>query len=340
MAEVLTTTIINSATSPAFANGKRFYTDSTVAANPVLYIARHFKFDKNSIKSIYKRAYKAPQMFKVTFDMAALLTASSTTKDSTTTINPNVARITLYVRLAQASQSSLYANDFVFKGKPFTFEFPIKSTDTATTLGDRVVQIAKKNQIFFYDHELLDISNAAGTLTISGTDCYQMIKEADLELYNESAKTYDCCATFGQFETSSYGTVVQQGDEGFGSYDVMIHNYRLPTGANLRFAGINKDETPGIDKKYSQYTIRVCTDRGVVPGMVAGSTASAITEHTFFVDADVTTAWETALATIGTIETIDKDLDDVTVEDSVLEASVGNATKVKAAETTAHGTKN
>ena len=42
------------------------------------------------------------------------------------------------------AQDAFYANPFVYKGKPLTIEFPVKTTDDGDTLVNRIVKIAKK----------------------------------------------------------------------------------------------------------------------------------------------------------------------------------------------------
>jgi hypothetical protein len=44
------------------------------------------------------------------------------------------ARFLLYVGLSMNAQDAFYANEYVFKGKPLTIEFPVKATDDGDAL--------------------------------------------------------------------------------------------------------------------------------------------------------------------------------------------------------------
>jgi len=93
----------------------------------------------------------------VTFDMSSL--ANSDEKIKT-------ARVVLYVGLSMNSQDALYANDFVYKGKPLYIEFPFSNKEQATAIAARVVSIAKKYFLFTMQEKILDvINNGNGTVT-------------------------------------------------------------------------------------------------------------------------------------------------------------------------------
>ena len=337
-------TIINSLTDPAFANvptsaaggadiksHSRFWVET--ATDPILRIAKHFQFKKSNVEAIYKREYADPVLFKATIDLTSMVSATTDT----------VGRIALYIRLS-GSNNSYYSNDFVFKGKPFYIEFPIKAGEAADVLATKIVKIAKKYQSTIYEEPLLNVyaGTKTGTvdttaanntaLVIEGIDEYQTIQLVKAQLYNDTVLTY------GAFEDKVDGTILKQGKEGFGTYRRIIKDLRLPTAANTRFFGIARDEMPLLGGKYDEYIIDMCTNRGVLGTDAVGDVVQSKTTHVFYVlQGDVSNAFKTALDSIGTIVTVDKDADDVSLSTDTIEEAEQNPAKTIAAEGTAHG---
>lgn len=355
-----TNTIINSLNWPGFKqvnaeehtdldSKKRFWVDETT--NPdtkILRIARDFRFDKANVVAVYKRAWEAPELFKVTFDLSKLIAARPTNKEI-------VGRVELYVRLS-GSNNSYYANDSVYKGKPFYVEFPVKMADTDATLAKSIVKIAKKYQNMVYEYPLINVytSNAQGVadpagtcVTFEGTDEYQLITKAELQYYNESARTFDCCASFGEFNTLADGVVVVQGEQSFGTYRQIMKDLRLPTAANTRWDRIAIDETPIPGAHYNQYIIYQCVNRGIMGSDAVGDLVKSRTHHVFYVldnggeaATNPAKAFEEALAKVidddAIKEVVDKDYDDVALTKEDIEKSYG----VSGAEGTAGSVKN
>lgn len=268
-----------------------------------LQIKRHLTFLKDNVLHIYKRAATDPQLAQATVDLSGIT-------------DPGIYRIAMYVRL-QGSNNELYANDYVFKGKPFFIEFTKKSdSETAAQLATRVVKIAKKYQHMMYDHTLLKFSNSGAVVTIDATDEFQLFLEVELQQFDETAGIQQsCCANSGDFVTidtidadspAHQGNVVlvHQGVPGFGTYRQIIKDLRLPTPDNRRWMGIIQDETPVYGNKYDQYTIIYCKKVGVQGMDHVGDIVTAETSHIFFVNHALQSDWETALAKIGTIEEV------------------------------------
>ena len=99
--------------------------------------------------------------------MITLVTADS--KD----VQEGNYRIVLYLGLSMNSQDSFYANDFVYKGKPLFVEFPVSASDTAETIGKRIVKIANKYMLFVAQDKILNISEDEGKVTFEGVNGYQ-----------------------------------------------------------------------------------------------------------------------------------------------------------------------
>jgi hypothetical protein len=70
----------------------------------------------------------------------------------------------------------------------------------------------------------------------------------------------------------------------FGTYNYMIHNLRLPTHANIRFASQAEVEMPVKGGMYTQYTFEYTVPRRLGGLSVAGQKNWSTTTHTFFVE--------------------------------------------------------
>lgn len=270
-----------------------------------IHIKRDFKFLAANVEAIYKRAAYDPEMAQATIDLTEV---TAPTEDTT-------FRIAVYIRLS-GSQNSYYANDFVFKGKPFYIEFLWRVGETAANVAKKVIKVAKKYQQMVYEYQLLDITESAGVVTIKGTDEYQTLTKVDLEKFDVNAGPWQEGGHVGEFipvdtldeesvyHTGDVVTLVKQAKQGFGTYRNMIKDYRLPTAANTRWTKIIQDETPVVGAKYNQYTIVQCVNRGIMGGDAVGEVAKSKTTHVFFVKQDLATAFEAELAKIGTVETV------------------------------------
>lgn len=80
---------------------------------------------------------------------------------------------------------------------------------------------------------------------------------------------------------------VTKNSRDFGTYEYMIHNLRLPTHANWRFASQAESEMPIKGGLYDQYSFEYRVPRRLGGLSVAGQNTSSTTIHTFFVLRDV-----------------------------------------------------
>ena len=306
MFQFTTTTIVNSLKDYNFPS-KDLITEVREGATVVgIHIKRDFKFLRDNIEAIYKREAHDPEMANATIDLTAV---EAPTEDTT-------FRIAVYVRLS-GSQNSYYANDFVFKGKPFYIEFLWRKGESAADVAKKVIKVAKKYQQMVYEYQLLSITEEAGVVTIEGTDEYQTLTKVDLEKFDENEGPWQEGGHVGAFipvdtldedsiyHTGDVVTLVQQAVQGFGTYRNMIKDYRLPTAANTRWNKIVQDETPVVGAKYNQYTIVQCVKRGIMGGDAVGEVVKSKTTHVFFVKQDLAADFEAALAKIGTVEAVE-----------------------------------
>ena len=301
--------------------------------NPELRIG-NTRFTADEVKSIQVKNPSDASYAQVTFDFTKLLEKV----EGNDAPNEITARIALYIGLSMNSQDSFYANDYVYKGKPFYIEFPVKKNDTEDILAARVKKIAKKFLLFQFEEKVLNITTtnaqaavvgtgsdenpeipaSNATITFTGVDGYQQIKKAELQWYNPTAKTVDCCTMDGEFEVlvtgvpvaykiedgavSSLGKKLTEdnilvdvdpdteveilpGLEAFGDYNWIIHNLRLPTLANTNFWSPTKsmDEMPIPGQVYTQFIITIRKERPGIMGEIVGAVGTSETTHVLYV---------------------------------------------------------
>ena len=93
-----------------------------------LNVKRVNNFNKDNVVAIYKSEAVTPKFAELRMDMSTI-----TVGEGKDVKKGDILRLSIYIRLAQSSQSSYYSNDMVFKGKPFSIEFKFDG-DWASTL--------------------------------------------------------------------------------------------------------------------------------------------------------------------------------------------------------------
>lgn len=274
MFQFTSTTVINS--NKDFTTGEPLWE----AKAGVLNVKRHLKFLKDNVKSVTMATAKAAEPAQVKFTMP------------TATSEDRLLRISLYIKIAMSNQSSYYANDLVFKGKPIHIEFIQKANEEATATAARVVDLVKTYFITVYEKSVLKVSASGADVVFDATDEYQRFVTADLEEYKESDVPYK-----DGFVVIGKGNVTKKGREGFGTYQWLLHNLRLPTANRFNYAAVNEDETPILGATYTQFVVTYCTNRGVMGGDAVGETTQSVTTHVFFVNNTVSSTFKTALET-------------------------------------------
>lgn len=261
--------------------------DKIVKGSDNIEVRRVNKFLKSNVSAMYKRAASDPVIGKAEF----------------TITNPGagIYRLKLYIRLS-GSQNSYYSNDFVFKGKPFVYEFKIASTSTtATDVAKEIKRVIDKIQAFYGD-KYIKTEVAKDKLTIHGVDEYQLFTEAKIQKLNTAANNP---LTNEVFEDVTEGTITKS-VEGFGTYTHILKDLRLPTIEARKFEAVNQEELPVPGAKYNQYIIEYKVDRGLFGGAAVGQQVTSKTTHVFYVLDSLATEFETALKVLGTIHEIKK----------------------------------
>lgn len=248
-------------------------------------VRRVNKFLKENVSAMYKRAASDPVIGRAEFNI--------------TNPGAGIYRLKLYIRLS-GSQNSYYSNDFVFKGKPFVYEFRITSKATgAADVAEEIKRVIDKIQAFYGD-KYIKTEVDGNKLTIHGVDEYQLFTEAKIQRLNTAANNP---LTNEVFEDVIEGTITKS-VEGFGTYTQILKDLRLPTIEARRFGAVNQEELPIPGMKYNQYTIYYTVDRGLFGGAAVGQQVRSKTTHVFYVLDSLATKFETALEALGTINEI------------------------------------
>lgn len=303
MFQFSTTTLVNSLTD--FTTGQPLFTvvnkGTQQAPDNVVYVKRQgiYRIDDDHKICAYK-AVGHPAYLDV-LDLAKIGTgASDQTKDY---------RVALYIR-STGNADPLFANSYVFKGRPFYVEFKggsnaIKNFANAlnkyqnVTVDTPVLKLAKTLDGAFATESVTvgitaapkaDNSDAAYAVAANQ---YMRIYEAKLQEFvpadNGKQDYYKDILDLKEEEA------VATGKEGFGDYENLEKDYRLPTAANLRWKRTLADEMPVPGVLYNQYTIYYLVNRGNMGGAAVGQQVKSETTHVFWVQQSLASDFETEM---------------------------------------------
>lgn len=210
-------------------------------------------------------------------------------------------RLALYIT-SIGNADPMFANDLVHKGRPVFVEF--QSDQAGDDVKATLIKNLNKYLNVTFDHQILiptDVdltdkltdeglkstvtyvvptADAAKATAIVCANEYMRITKAVLEQENENGG-WDVISDLKE-------SGVYTGAEGFGTFENLEKDYRLPTAANLRWKRPQADEMPRPGVLYDQITIHYTVHRGHVGGMGAvGQQVTSETTHVFWVPADV-----------------------------------------------------
>jgi hypothetical protein len=199
-------------------------------------VKRVNRFKVKNIRSVYKQDPVAQSNAKATIDMAKVketLTANKATKGT--------FRVEIYVHLAQSNNNPLYSNTWVVKGRPWTFEFSATSTEEDENIVDKVIKMITKFKLFTMDTEQLKATKEGTKLVLTAQDPYQIFSKVELQYFDPSiGTTTGCCTPRGEYASvENYGVTdvvtITLGNEGFGTFEWIMRNLRLPTAEQTRW---------------------------------------------------------------------------------------------------------
>ena len=231
---------------------------------------------------------------------AAAVKATATLNFSLAGLNlqatPGIYRVAFYIRLS-GSQNSFYANNMVFKGKPLYFEFQVLSGDTDAQIVQKIITSIKATQENYeFAHFTWAVTSSAAVLadilTLTATDEYQLLTKAGIELYSP----YNASTETGGYFSSVYVIPTTAPVEGFGTYNHLIKDYRIPTLEARRFVAPAQDELPIPGALYTQYVVTLVSNRGVLGADAVGQTVTSSTSHIFWVISTAVSSFDTELA--------------------------------------------
>ena len=296
-----------------------------------LKIKRDFVFVKGCVKAIRKRAgYEAvPCKATIDFGDTTLLAALKAGGAKT------YCRLDIYLGV-EGAEPYIYSTPWVQKGMPFWIEFTVKGADQAPTIAKNVADMLKKNHVFLCDKDLINVSVTGSKLVLEGATEYQRFRKIEISTFDayddyaekvaeldptktsatdikldERGKNSDYAEKVAELDpTKTSATDIkldERGKNSFGTYSQIIKDLRLPTAANYQWTHIRQVETPIVGAIYNQYIVEYeapATNDGL---HAVGQRMTSFTTHVFWVKNDSTliTAWEEALATIGTVVDVD-----------------------------------
>lgn len=278
------------------------------ASNGVFNVLRSGNFKAVEVLSCYKNGYVAPEKEKLVKTIALSPTAT------------NVYR--LYVKLNRInSYTSDFSNDMSYNALEKYYEVT-GVANAADLVAAFETIINKENRI--KDNPYFTVSKDSAELTAELTlevvDEYTHFVKVEIQEITTSLTGYD---SFTVVENVLGGGTLTPGKEGFGTIKQITKNLRLPTLANTNWLALNQEEKPVAGGQYTQYSIKIMTNRGDMGGVSAmGQNVESITTHIFYVLSTLVSDWEKALATAGiSIDTVNKTVTAVTITSSTLDIS-------------------
>lgn len=259
--------------------------DKVKFAGDVLKVLRVNDFKKDNIVAIYKKEAEDAKAGSVTFATVP-------------SVEGKLYRINLYVRLS-GSQNSYYSNDMVFKGRPFVYEY------TGGTTAENIVKLIQNiNQL--YGDKFLKVEVAGSGIKFTG-DNYALFTMAKIEEFVQDSTVPS--VNGGIWKEVAKGEITKCVN-GFGTYDQILKDLRLPTMESRRWEAVNKEELPVPGTLYNQYTLDYCVERGILGTDAVGDMVKSLTHHVFFVPQALATAFEAELAELADLKTANKLFDE------------------------------
>lgn len=276
----------------------------------VLKIAGAGKFYTANIKKVYKR----------TATEGVASTATFTISVGNSTDYSGDYRLEFYAKL-DGSNNSSFANDMVFKGRPFVYEFAVSggASNFANAIKDVIDKSAKRfgERIFNVtvgDNAVAATStpatayivtvSAASNANVTPEDPFYInLTKAELSKLTYTKNVSDKGAQTITTPVAGVTTTVVANTQPFGTYGQITKDLILPTYENTGWASVAsvKNELPLIGQKYTQYIIHYCKDRGIMGGSAVGQVATSITTHSIWIIENATTQ----TASTGTFAVLD-----------------------------------
>ena len=239
-------------------------------------------FRKDAIQSVYKREASVGKLGKVT------LTVPKGTADK-------ILRLHINIKLTGKTQSD-YTNYYGDFSKPVVIDIVGgASGEKNAEEFERLINRLRHD----YGSAFVKVGRTKDTLTLTAREEGQIVSAELFEV--DSANTLQ-----PKIKTVAESEETVRGSAGFGNTDWMLRSVTLPTYDNTRHFGVNRDERPVAGALYDQFTLRYIVRSGE-DGIWNGNKQS-VTTHVFWVNQDVSEAFEAALGEVfADIETVTDD---------------------------------
>lgn len=300
-----TQTIINSKFDKDSNNAVLFEAPENVKVDgvvkDVLKVKRDFLFVKDNVKAIRKAAGYDATMCEAVIDFGALAT-----KLLPSGVTKAYCRLDIYLGV-EGAEPFIYSTPWVQKGIPFWVEFTVTANNKAN-IAQHVADMIKANNLFQIDKDLLKVevvapasgSTPTNKLKLTGATEYQRFRNIEISVFDAVS---DDAEKVASLKDGDFATDYVFGKNSFGTYSQIVKDLRLPTIENSQWLHIRQAETPIVGAIYNQYIIEYAAPASNEGLACVGQKLESHTTHVFWVknDAELVTAWETALGKVGTI---------------------------------------
>lgn len=204
-----------------------------------------------------------------------------------TTDASNAQRLAIRVKLSGDAEAS-FAESLSFFSKPTYVEIPAGSTiDQAIALVQNAIKPIQNHIV---------ITKSGTNIVGTAVDGFQQFVEFNIETFTPRSASFPY---EGTWTVKTTGTITA-GNPGFGTYDLLIASFRLPTTEVRRYASVNQDELPIPGAKYTMFEFTYDSGARNIGGAgVVGEKGRSYTKHRFWVLSTAATLFETELQKSG-----------------------------------------
>ena len=218
---------------------------------------------------LYKNEYVGP-----VYKTEAVEGAAATITIKVSDVNAGMQQIVIELGLDNDYRGEFGSALYYFR-KPILID--AREAMTADSLKTALKKVCASNS------NVLKFTNpdAEDAFVLKAVDNFITVRRAEVVTF--ACGSASCSDAVMEEVDSVDPLTVTENNVGFGTYDYMIHNLRLPTYANIRFASPAESEMPVKGGKYTQYSFEYTVPRRLGGLSVAGQKTESTTIHTFFV---------------------------------------------------------
>lgn len=204
-------------------------------------------------------------------------------------------RLKIQIKLSGDVEAS-YANSLTYFQRPFYVEVVATAADKATIV-KQLAATATSMLAKMTDFKIASVvADTTDKITVTANDCYQRIAVLDIEQFTPRGGAQGTLEWEGTWSSVATGfNITTKGTQGHGNGFQLLKNLHLPTMENLRYAGLNQEETPVIGGLYTLYEMSMDVARNIGGAGVVGEKGRSITTHRFWVISTKVNDFETAL---------------------------------------------